>query len=238
MTPGGQHLRTAWVSDRHLRLSLGDDMSLVTHRLVRTAFERLREAAIPGLRDLTPAYATLLVTFDPATLDARRAESDVAGALRGFDESADSMPARLVEIPVCYEGECGPDLDDVARLLNLARGEVVSLHSGTEYFVHFIGFSPGFPYLGGLPSVLTTPRLERPRVRVPAGSVGIAGGQTGIYPQSTPGGWRLIGRTPARLFDANRDPPSLLTMGNRVRFVPIGLDAFDAMNAANARTGG
>ncbi len=238
MLPDDKRLSLSWVGDRYLRLSLGDDTSLWTHGRVRAACERLRRARIAGLCDMTPAYATLLLSFDLTTLIAADAEARVLEALGNVAAEVEEASARLVEIPVCYEGECAPDLDDVARLHGLTAREAVALHAGAEYVVRFIGFSPGFPYLGGLPTQLATPRLDRPRARVPAGSVGIAGEQTGIYPQVTPGGWRLIGRTPLALFDARRNPPSLLAMEDRVRFVPISLERFRAWHSGSARLWG
>jgi KipI family sensor histidine kinase inhibitor len=127
-----------------------------------------------------------------------------------------------VEIPVAYGGANGPDLDAVAELTGHTPDEVVAMHSGAEYLVYFLGFSPGFPYLGGLPESIAAPRLETPRRRVPAGSVAIGGQQTGVYPIASPGGWRIIGRTPLRLFDPGADPPVLLRMGDHVRFVAKG----------------
>lgn len=240
MPSSDEQLQLSWIGDRYLRLALGDDMSLATHRRVRAAFERLRSSIVPGLVDLVPAYATILISFNLAGLDAAQAERDVMAVLEGFEAEVETNPQRVIEVPVCYEGECAPDLDGVSALLGITREEIVSLHSGGSYVVHFVGFSPGFPYLGGLSPRLSTARLERPRVRVPAGSIGIAGGQTGIYPQATPGGWRLIGRTPLRLFDARRAAPSLLTMGDTVRFVPIAPDRFREMAGVQTdnKTGG
>jgi inhibitor of KinA len=128
---------------------------------------------------------------------------------------------RLVILPVLYGGEQGPDLDFVARHHQLSVEEVIALHSGPEYLVYMIGFAPGFPYLGGLPERLATPRLEKPRLSVPKGSVGIGGAQTGVYSVDSPGGWRLIGRTPVPLYDPRKDPPALLQAGDRVRFRPV-----------------
>lgn len=178
----------------------------------------------PGILNLHPAYATLLISFDPRLITHGRVE-----ALARAAESAHAeLPATaLVEIPVCYGGEFGPDLDDVAAHCRLTADGVIELHSSAEYLVHFIGFSPGFPYLGGLPEALATPRLLAPRVRVPAGSVAIGGSQTGVYPLASPGGWRLIGRTPLRLFRPEVEPPALLAMGDRVRFLPISRPEFD-----------
>src|SRR5262249_55828790 len=129
--------------------------------------------------------------------------------------------SRTIDIPVCYGGECGPDLEDVARHTGLAPAEVIARHSAVTYLVYFLGFSPGFPYLGGLAPELATPRLSAPRKRVPAGSVAIGGRQTGVYPVESPGGWRIIGRTDLRLFDPNAEPPALLRTGDSVRFVSV-----------------
>lgn len=134
---------------------------------------------------------------------------------------AEDVPARTVEIPVCYGGDFGPDLADVAKHTGLAPERVVELYSGADYIVYFVGFSTCFPYLGGLPPELATPRLSAPRKHVPVGSVAIGGSQAGIYPLASPGGWRLIGRTSLRLFDPAGSPPPLLRMGDHVRFVPV-----------------
>jgi KipI family sensor histidine kinase inhibitor len=210
----------AWAADRCLRVAWGTEASEEAQQRVHAAAAVLRSAGVPGLVDAVPAYATLLVIFALDDLDPARSEALVRRALAAA-AAREAAPGRLVTVPVCYGQECAPDLDEVARIHGLERDDVVRLHAGAEYRVGFLGFSPGFPYLAGLPAVLATPRLERPRLRVPAGSVGIAGGQAGIYPQATPGGWRLLGRTPLVLFDPQREPPALLTLGDRVRFAAI-----------------
>jgi KipI family sensor histidine kinase inhibitor len=225
----------SWVGDRFLRVSLGGEVSLDTQRRVHAACRRLRDAAIPGLLDVVPAYATVLLSFDGAGLEACAAERAVCSALRGLGDEADDPPAAARAVPVCYEPEHGPDLDEVAALNGLSRDEAEALHCGAEYTVGFMGFTPGFAYLHGLPAGLASARLESPRARVAAGSVGIAGVQTGIYPGGTPGGWRLIGRTPLRVFDTGREVPALLGVGERVRFVPITAAEFDALAAEPAR---
>ncbi len=139
--------------------------------------------------------------------------------------SAEDAP-RLVEIPVCYGSEYGPDLEDVAALHELTSAEVIRRHSAPPYRVQFLGFLPGFAYLSGLPPGLETPRRDTPRLSVPAGAVGIGGAQTGVYPLESPGGWQIIGRTPLILFDLNREPPALLRAGDRVRFVPISEETY------------
>jgi inhibitor of KinA len=147
--------------------------------------------------------------------------------LRDMDDEA-MPPARLVEIPVCYGGDLGPDLADVASRHGLSEADVVTLHSDAVYLVHMVGFMPGFAYLGGLDARIVTPRRASPRRAVPAGAVGIGGEQTGVYPMVSPGGWNLIGRTPRAMFDSTRDAPALLAMGDRVRFRPISRSDFDA----------
>jgi inhibitor of KinA len=169
-----------------------------------------------------PAYASVLVPFDPVALSLAEATSVVESILAGLPAgAAEATIGRLVEIPVRYGGTDGPDLDDVASLNDLAPVEVVDLHAGVEYTAFFLGFAPGFAYLGPVPASIATPRLDVPRPRVPAGSVAIGGAQTAVYPTETPGGWRLIGRTDARLWDVTRDEPALIRPGDRVRFVPV-----------------
>jgi KipI family sensor histidine kinase inhibitor len=212
------------VGDAALLVTLGDALDLATSaRALRVAAAlEARRPRVPGLETIVPGHAGVLVTFDPDTCpeDALRAivESAVSGAARGPIRAG---AGALHEIPVAYGGEDGPDLAEVAARTGLAEAEVVRLHAGTEHRVLVLGFVPGFPYLGVLPPELELPRRATPRVRVPAGSVAIAGRQTGIYPADTPGGWHLIGRTGATLWDPRREPPALLAPGDRVRFVPV-----------------
>jgi KipI family sensor histidine kinase inhibitor len=204
-------------SDHSLLVTFGTAISIEAHRHVARMTRAL--AGGTGIRNVHPGYASVLVSFDPLEIEARALEARIREAAGAAEEQAPAA-TRLVEIPVQYGGEAGPDLEDVARLHGLSVEEVVAIHSGAEYLVYFLGFSPGFPYLGGMPEAIATPRLARPRRMVPAGSVAIGGSQTGVYPVASPGGWRLIGRTPLELFRADRNPPTLLEMGDRVRFVP------------------
>jgi inhibitor of KinA len=199
----------------------GDEISTEMLDRVRRMMHGLRREC--GIVNLHPGYSTLLISFNPRLTTQNRVEEL---ARKAESARADIPEPATVDVPVCYGGEFGPDLDDVATHCGVSAERVVELHSSAEYVVHFLGFSPGFPYLGGLPEALATPRLASPRVRVEAGSVGIAGGQTGVYPLASPGGWRLIGRTPLRLFSADAEPPALLAMGDRVRFVPISRSEF------------
>ncbi|HVV96615.1 MAG TPA: 5-oxoprolinase subunit PxpB [Rhodanobacteraceae bacterium] len=214
-----------------LLLRFGQGLDAATNTRVHAASATLQSAQLPGIVDLVPAYATLALHFDPlAWTDAHGgAVQAVAAAVRAVLDAppeVSSQDSTRIEIPVCYGGDEGPDLETLANHAKLDADEVVARHAAAGYRVAMIGFAPGFPYLIGLDSALAMPRRATPRTRVPAGSVAIGGVQTGIYPSELPGGWQLIGRTPLRLFDPRRDPPSLLVPGDRVRFVPIGHDEF------------
>lgn len=201
-------------SDRSLLVSFGTAIGPEAQRAVARLTHALLGAR--GILNLHPAFVSVLIDFDPRL----RSHSDIEAMVRERMESAperQAEPARLVEIPARYDG---PDLEDVARHANLTPAQVVELHSSAEFEVAFVGFSTCFPYLGGLPPALATPRLTAPRKHVPAGSIAIGGVQGGIYPLASPGGWRLIGRTALRLFDPDQEPPALLRMGDRVRFIP------------------
>jgi KipI family sensor histidine kinase inhibitor len=205
-------------SDRSLLLSCGDKISSDAHLEVARLTRCLE--GVRGILNLHPAYSSVLVDFDPRLRSHAQVEALVRERLASHADQAPPEPRR-VEIPVCYGGESGPDLRDVARHTGLTEERVVELHAAAEYLVYFVGFATCFPYLGGLPPELATPRLPAPRKHVPVGSVAIGGAQAGIYPLSSPGGWRLIGRTRLRLFDPSASPPPLLHMGDRVRFVPV-----------------
>jgi len=205
-------------SDRSLLIVLDGQISLAAHRDVRRLTPLLRSTR--GVTNVHPAYASILIDFDPLAVSPRDMEF-VVTRLYAQAAAAPLPEPRMVEIPVAYGGEYGPDLEAVAVLTGHTPEEVIALHSGAEYLVYFLGFSPGFPYLGGLPEAIAAPRLETPRKRVPAGSVAIGGRQTGVYPLASPGGWRIIGCTPLQLFRPDADPPVLLQMGDHVRFVPV-----------------
>jgi inhibitor of KinA len=204
-------------SDRSLVISFGDEISLEAHLAVARLTRCLE--GVRGILNLHPAYTSVLVDFDPRLRTHAKMEILIREREANHLHEAPPEP-RHVDIPVHYGGEFGPDLDDVARHTGLSPERVVELHSAAEYLVYFVGFSTCFPYLGGLPPQLATPRLSAPRKHVPVGSVAIGGAQAGIYPLASPGGWRLIGRTSVKLFDSTASPPPLLRMGDRVRFVP------------------
>lgn len=175
-----------------------------------------------------PAYTTVTIYYDPLQLDIQNLKAELQRMLAAETDASDGNQRRI-QIPVCYGGDFGPDLDFVARHNSLTIDEVIEIHTSVEYLVYMIGFVPGFPYLGGMSARIATPRRETPRLRIPAGSVGIAGTQTGVYPIETPGGWQLIGRTPLELFQPSSNPPTLLRAGDSVQFQPIMKDQFDAL---------
>lgn len=213
-------------SDSSLLVRFGTTIAPELHARVLSFFQVMRDRRDPRIRNLHPAYASLLIDFDPLRLSHAELADDIHKLLERGSQTA-VLPARLISIPVCYGAEFGPDLADVAAHNGISVEDAITLHASAVYIVYFLGFSPGFAYLGGLSKRLAIPRLATPRVRVPAGSVGIAGEQTGVYPRETPGGWRLIGRTPLGMFDPNSDPPSRLQPGDRVQFEPISTSAFE-----------
>jgi inhibitor of KinA len=218
------------LGDHAVLITFGDGVSEAMNRLVRDASARIAAAGIAGVTDIVPAFASVAVHYQPSP---DRMQSEIVTTLRAVlaSQTAPELPApRLVQIPVCYGGDLGPDLEDLASAHDLSPSDVISLHSGTEYLVYMVGFMPGFAYLGGLPPEIATPRRSSPRTHVPAGAVGIGGQQTGVYPLESPGGWNLIGRTPIAMFDIHRDEPTLLASGDRVRFCSISRRDYDNWN--------
>lgn len=207
--------------DSALLVTFGEAIDLATNRQAHALAHLLAEDPPPGLGEAVPGYTTLLVHYDPLQLDYPEMLAWVQPrAFLAIKSTKSILPAaRRVEVPVFYGGSLGPDLEFVAAHNGLTSDDVIRRHTARDYPVYLIGFTPGFPYLGGLDESIAAPRLPSPRQQVPAGSVGIAGQQTGIYPVDSPGGWRLIGWTPLKLFDPARQPPSLLAPGDVVRFV-------------------
>jgi inhibitor of KinA len=191
----------------------------------------LEREPVAGIRNLNPAYCSILINFDALKLSHGDLEAILLGCFERLD-AIDLPEPREQQIPTCYGGEFGPDLNELAALHALTPAQVIELHSSVTYIVYFLGFVPGFAYLDGLPESLATPRLDNPRRSTPPGSVGIAGNQTGVYPFATPGGWRLIGRTPVAMFRPRRKAMSFLSIGDRVRFIPISTAQFAALEDA------
>lgn len=217
------------LGDTAIVLELGHGISEATLASVRALTAALTRDPPAGVVDVVPAFVSVTIFYDPPRIGSyEQLCAELKDRAARVVATASPIPARLVEIPVCYGGDFGPDLPQVAARCGLGPDEVIALHSGAEYTVYAIGFAPGFPYLGGLPVKLHTPRRATPRTQVPAGSVGIGSGQTGIYPLATPGGWNLIGRTPRALFRLHKHPPALLHAGDRVKFNPISPEEFAA----------
>ena len=199
---------------------LGEGVSPFTNSVVHTVVREIQDLRWPGIREVVPVYSSFVVHYDPLILSPS-ALTILIQNIHGSVNSENIAADRRVIIPTIYGGDFGPDLDSVGELTGCSMTEIVNIHSGTDYLVYALGFSPGFPYLGDLDERLHCPRLDSPRVEVPAGSVAIAETQTGVYPVPSPGGWRLIGRTPVSLFDPLQDAPALLRPGDRLRFMPI-----------------
>ncbi|MCU1242235.1 MAG: sensor histidine kinase inhibitor, KipI family [Candidatus Acidoferrum typicum] len=231
LKPSADATRFQRASDQSLLVYFGHQITLEAHDRIRKLLRLLEMEPIAGVRNLHPAYCSVLIKFDPLHRDHDELEQILLRYIEGLENVSLPQP-REVEIPVCYGGEHGPDLNEVSAIHSMSPEQVVALHSSTSYLVYFLGFVPGFAYLGGLPEALLTPRLATPRRIVPAGSVGIAGNQTGIYPVATPGGWRLLGRTPIPMFRPDRNDLSFLSIGNRVRFMPISPEKFAALERA------
>jgi inhibitor of KinA len=218
--------------ERGLVVELGDAIDPAVSGRVRW-LARAVEARLAGdVLEVVPTYRSLLVIHDPLRVPRARLVARVEALLAELPaDAAPEAQGRIVHLPACYGGPFGPDLATVARHGGLTPDEVVAQHAGATYLVYMLGFTPGFPYLGGLPERLATPRLDTPRPRVAAGSIGIGGAQTGIYPVESPGGWRLIAHTPVRLFDAAAPSPFLLAAGDRLRFAPVSAEEHAAISA-------
>ncbi len=211
--------------DTGLSVEFGSSIDPEINARVHRLHALLKSKRHPGILDLNPTYRSLFIQYDPWVCSFERLVGHVRECLEPVAVPEEST-APVKTLPVCYEGVFGPDLEEIAAFHGLSVAEVIRIHSAPVYRVYMIGFTPGFAYLGGLDTRLHTPRRSEPRKKVPAGSVGIADQQTGIYPIESPGGWRIIGRTPLRLFDLARENPFLLQAGDLVRFVPITGDEF------------
>jgi inhibitor of KinA len=216
------------LGDAAIVLQFGDAIDRHTHLAVLAFTAALEQHPFAGFREFVPAFTTVTVYYDPWVVSDKGQQDPYACVMERLQQvlhqvkvHPEKTRTKLVEIPVCYGGKWGPDLELVAALNEITPEEVIRLHAGEEYLVYMIGFAPGFPYLGGMNDRIAAARKDKPRAKVLAGSVGIAGKQTGIYPIASPGGWQLIGRTPLVLFDPRRQPPSLLQAGDHIRFVPI-----------------
>jgi len=218
--------------DTALVVELGDSVDLAISERVLALADAIEAASIDGIVELVPTFRSLMIHYDPVAVGAEAIEATVTGLLPRLGSV--HHRERLWQVPVCYGGDLGPDLDEVAERTRLAPDEVVRLHTSVDYHVYTLGFLPGYPYMGDGPEALSLPRRETPRVRVPMGSVCIAFRQAGIYSLESPGGWHLLGRTPIRLFDTRRTSAVLLAPGDKVRFVPVSRAVHDRLEARAA----
>lgn len=215
-------------SDRSICVEFGNCISEEINRSVNAFARALEQAAVPGVTELVPTYRSVTVHYRPEVIGYSQLRRVLEELSLENTETEQEKEEEIV-IPVLYGGACGPDLSQVASLHGMTEKEVIQLHAAPSYLIYMMGFLPGFCYLGGLDKRIATPRLEVPRVSIPAGSVGIAGEQTGIYPLESPGGWQLIGRTPLKLYDPSRAEPILLKAGMRLRYKPISSGEFDQL---------
>ncbi|MBM7551953.1 5-oxoprolinase subunit PxpB [Thalassobacillus pellis] len=225
------------LGDQGVLIELGEDINLKVHERVKSVSAHLEKMNWDWVIEYVPAFASVAIHYDPMKVMEKEGDSSlyayeivcayVEKELEKITPSHSEAP-RTVEIPVCYGGEFGPDLAYVAESNDISEEKVIDLHVGGDYLVYMIGFAPGFPYIGGMPEEIATPRRKEPRLQISAGSVGIAGKQTGVYPIETPGGWQLIGQTPKALFRPENEIPSLLQAGDKINFKPITREEFDA----------
>lgn len=216
--------------DRALVIEFGDIIEEQTNSKIRSFTLAMEREGIEGIIEIIPTYRSLMVIYEPMTIGL----DELINKMKAIEAKMDELKlqeAKVIEIPTLYGGEYGPDISFVAEHNNISIDEVIKTHTSSEYLIYMIGFTPGFPYLGGMDDKIATPRLQVPRTKIPAGSVGIAGKQTGIYPIESPGGWQLIGRTPVRLYDPYRKEPVLLNAGDYIKFVPIDENEYKRIEA-------
>lgn len=222
-----ENVRFLPCGDQAVTVEWGSAIDEHINRQVHAFARKVEALSHPAITEVVPTYRSATVHYRPEVLSYEELKHLLAPLAQGNAEEAEELP--VVEIPVCYGGEYGPDLLEVAQHCSLTPEEVIARHTAPTYRIYMLGFTPGFPYLGGMDPSIAAPRRKEPRIHIPAGSVGIAGEQTGVYPIVSPGGWQLIGRTPLRLFDPQKEQPILLSAGAGIRFVPIDEEAFRKM---------
>lgn len=220
-----QNIKILTAGDASLLVEFGKEINPDINRKIAATVQLMREQHIEGVVDVIPSFCALLINYDPRVIGYEEIKSRIKDLLR-VEIKAGAERKKIFEIPVCYGGDFGPDIKTIADHAGLTEAEVIEIHSSRDYLIYMLGFLPGFCYLGGLDERIFTPRLASPRIKIDAGSVGIGGSQTGIYPLDSPGGWQLMGKTPVKTYDPDREVPILVEAGDYIRFVPIDEEEF------------
>lgn len=215
-----EEIKIYTAGDSSLLIEFGKEISVEINAKITAFVHLLKVQHIEGVTDMIPAFTSLLINYDPRVVTYAALKKRLEKLLK-LDVNEETSSSKIFEIPVCYGGEYGPDLDHIAKHAGLTAEEVIRIHSSKDYLIYMLGFLPGFSYLGGLDERIHTPRLANPRIKIPAGSVGIGGSQTGIYPLDSPGGWQLLGMTPVKTYDPQRKVPILFEAGDYIRFIPV-----------------
>lgn len=215
-----EEIKIYTAGDSSLLIEFGKEISAEINAKITAFVHLLKVQHIEGVTDMIPAFTSLLINYDPRVVTYAALKKRLEKLLK-LDVNEETSSSKIFEIPVCYGGEYGPDLDHIAKHAGLTAEEVIKIHSSKDYLIYMLGFLPGFSYLGGLDERIHTPRLANPRIKIPAGSVGIGGSQTGIYPLGSPGGWQLLGMTPVKTYDPQRKVPILFEAGDYIRFIPV-----------------
>ena len=221
-----QNVKILTAGDSSILIQFGNAIDPDINARIAATVQLMKEQHIEGVVDIIPAFCSLLINYDPRVISYDEMKTRMEKIL-SVEIAAGARKKKVFEIPVCYGGEFGPDLATIAEHAGLSEQEVIDIHTSTDYLIYMLGFLPGFTYLGGLDERIHTPRLANPRIRIPAGSVGIGGSQTGIYPMDSPGGWQLMGLTPVKTYDPDREVPILVEAGDYIRFVPIDRAQYD-----------
>ena len=215
-----EEIKILTAGDSSLLIEFGQEISPKINQKITSTVQLMKEQHIEGVVDIIPAFCSLLINYDPRVIGYEELKERMKNLVK-VDVKSQAGKKRIFEIPVCYGGEYGPDIENIANHAGLSVDEVIKIHSSRDYLIYMLGFLPGFTYLGGLDERIHTPRLANPRLKIRAGSVGIGGSQTGIYPLESPGGWQLMGMTPVKTYDPEREVPILVEAGDYIRFVPV-----------------